>query len=161
MSEECKHDNRAYCQRTFVNGSIHIGTMCLNCGDFRAVKKDSIPLPERNNLREFDPSIRDRYQESMRVAYREEAATRRENVIVENRSSMNEYYSSPQWKEKRKYRLQLNWRMHYGLCEVCSKNKATDIHHITYERFGNEWLLDLAAVCSSCHVSYHPHMQGD
>ncbi len=160
MTEECEHSNRVYCQRTFTNGSIHVGTTCLNCGDFRAVKKDSIPQLERNNLRDYDPAIKDAYHMRQRDQYRLQAQLTQQEILTENRQTMNGYYDSDQWKQKRKFRLQINDRIHFGLCEVCSKNRATDIHHITYARFGNEWLFDLAAICHGCHESLHlQHMQ--
>jgi hypothetical protein len=133
----------------------------MRCGDFRAVKKDTIPLPERNNLREYDPAIKERYQEELQSQYQIEAQQRKEEVVTQNREAMNEYYQSWQWQKKRKFRLQINDRIHFGLCEVCSDNKATEVHHVTYDRFGNEWLFDLSAICLPCHQSFHPHMRDD
>lgn len=38
-----------------------------------------------------------------------------------------------------------------GMCERCHIDRATQVHHFTYERVGREEMDDLAAVCKSCH----------
>ena len=41
-----------------------------------------------------------------------------------------------------------------GLCERGHVDpvKATAVHHLTYERIGQEWLEDLLHVCDACHT---------
>ena len=36
-------------------------------------------------------------------------------------------------------------------CERCKRRKMQSVHHLTYERLGNERLEDLLAVCNPCH----------
>jgi hypothetical protein len=59
----------------------------------------------------------------------------------------NIYLNSTRWKVKRKKILR---RDNY-LCQSCLKEKATQVHHLTYARAGNEPLFDLTSVCQSCH----------
>jgi len=42
-------------------------------------------------------------------------------------------------------------------CCVC-KQKATEVHHNTYDRIGRELLTDLVAVCRACHTRIHGRM---
>jgi predicted HNH restriction endonuclease len=43
------------------------------------------------------------------------------------------------------------------VCEGCGDAKATQVHHMNYERWGgNELLIDLLAVCADCHRKLHP-----
>jgi 5-methylcytosine-specific restriction endonuclease McrA len=42
-----------------------------------------------------------------------------------------------------------------GRCEGCGQQPATDVHHLTYARLGNEMLFDLVAVCRACHETIH------
>ncbi len=55
-------------------------------------------------------------------------------------------YTSPQWKEIRRKRLDFD----HGLCVFC-KAPAQDVHHVTYERVGNEGVEDLRSLCKICH----------
>lgn len=62
----------------------------------------------------------------------------------------NEYIKSPQWKQRREQALA---RSGY-CCEKCgfSKwSKKLEVHHITYERLGNERASDLQVLCQECH----------
>lgn len=38
-----------------------------------------------------------------------------------------------------------------GLCERCRTATATQVHHLTYVRLGNELDSDLQALCEPCH----------
>ena len=39
-------------------------------------------------------------------------------------------------------------------CQKC-KEQGTQIHHLTYERVGNEKLTDLVLLCDKCHMDVH------
>lgn len=56
------------------------------------------------------------------------------------------YIHSPSWRELAKKRMDAD----QGKCLVCG-HKATEVHHLTYDRFGNEALDDLVSLCSQCH----------
>jgi hypothetical protein len=45
-----------------------------------------------------------------------------------------------------------------GICERCHKWPVVNIHHLTYERVGNELPEDLLGVCSRCHRELHKEM---
>ena len=40
---------------------------------------------------------------------------------------------------------------------MCGTNRGVQLHHLTYERIGNEELDDLIALCSGCHQVVHAH----
>jgi 5-methylcytosine-specific restriction endonuclease McrA len=42
-----------------------------------------------------------------------------------------------------------------GFCEGCRARVATEIHHLTYEHVGFEFLWELVAICSPCHRRLH------
>ncbi len=52
----------------------------------------------------------------------------------------------PGWDRRRKYRLDNDC----DLCVFC-KSRATQVHHVTYERAGAEPPSDLRSVCQVCH----------
>lgn len=56
------------------------------------------------------------------------------------------YIHSKEWKAKREKRLGFD----KGICCVCG-GEATEVHHLTYDRFKNEDLNDLVSLCHECH----------
>jgi len=62
-----------------------------------------------------------------------------------------EYLKSDEWKERRKYIMELiGW-----VCSKCGE-KATQLHHLNYDNIGNEELdVDVIALCKDCHDEIH------
>ena len=58
------------------------------------------------------------------------------------------YIRSAAWRAKADQRLEID----NGLCQVCGK-EATDVHHLTYDRFGHEEMNDLVSLCRKCHCN--------
>lgn len=42
-------------------------------------------------------------------------------------------------------------------CLCCGTSRNVDLHHISYERLGNEALSDLAWLCRRCHEQTHQY----
>ena len=62
--------------------------------------------------------------------------------------SWSDYYSTPEWAEKRTERLKLDGFK----CARCGFTRALEVHHINYERFGHEDVSrDLITLCKKCH----------
>ena len=65
----------------------------------------------------------------------------------------SEYLKSEWWQQLRTKRLKFdNWR-----CCMCGTGENLSVHHVTYERLGNEDLNDLITLCRDCHKKY-PHL---
>jgi len=65
------------------------------------------------------------------------------------------YLKSPKWQAFRK-RILLRCD---GFCENCfSKPNFLHVHHLTYERWGQEFEEDVLALCKDCHNGMHQHM---
>lgn len=62
-----------------------------------------------------------------------------------------EYLSSPKWAI---LRAQTVVRDGYS-CQCCGATHSLEVHHITYERLGNETPSDLVILCRSCHQLVH------
>ena len=56
------------------------------------------------------------------------------------------YIASPEWASKRRQVLK---RAGF-VCECCQLRRATEVHHLTYERIPDEPLDDLLALCADC-----------
>lgn len=57
------------------------------------------------------------------------------------------YIQSAEWFEKRDSRL----RYDDSKCRTCGSRVNLEVHHITYERLGDELLEDLITLCKECH----------
>ena len=69
------------------------------------------------------------------------------------------YMQSKKWAIKRRLKLlSTNYT-----CEICGYSgfdeklvdKTLDVHHITYERLGDENMDDLKVLCRNCHEKLH------
>src|SRR5262245_39740263 len=70
---------------------------------------------------------------------------------LNHRSAYEWYRCSPSWHERRQWIL----KRARGICEMCRKRPATEIHHLTYKRVFNENPADLMALCRQCHAEIH------
>lgn len=61
------------------------------------------------------------------------------------------YISSKEWKEKKEEVFNQRGKE----CEQCGYQYRLHVHHLTYERLGNERLEDLQILCFQCHMSKH------
>ena len=59
----------------------------------------------------------------------------------------NQYLASPEWNSK-KIRVRAR---DYGRCQLCRSDSFLDVHHLTYNRVGDEALFDLVTLCRHCH----------
>jgi 5-methylcytosine-specific restriction endonuclease McrA len=63
-----------------------------------------------------------------------------------------EYRRQPEWQARRTATLS---RAGYR-CQVCGERDARlDVHHNTYDRYGDESACDLVALCGGCHERFH------
>jgi hypothetical protein len=72
------------------------------------------------------------------------------------RMAFEEYRMTPEWQCKRTQALS-----HAGYrCQVCGQSGVRlDVHHNTYENYGDERQQDLVALCEECHGLFHEGFQ--
>lgn len=82
----------------------------------------------------------------------------REVEKIVRRAKYEGYLQSPSWRDKRRAKLiEADFK-----CEECgygeyeAQDQALDVHHKTYDRFGDEPLSDLVVLCRRCHDKKHP-----
>ena len=76
----------------------------------------------------------------------------------------NDYYDLNQWKQ-----LSYDMRKKHEICQLCGKNKSTEVHHIfpfmhQFEDVREEVFLDkdnLICLCSDCHHQVHAKNYGN
>ena len=74
-----------------------------------------------------------------------------------DRARYLEHLQSPRWSELRR---QVYLRAG-GICEGCGKRPIAEVHHLSYEHLGNEFLWELKGLCSPCHERLHGIARGD
>lgn len=61
------------------------------------------------------------------------------------------YLKSVAWKRRRNTALQLAG----DRCEICKSHNRLQVHHLSYDRLGDELPTDLLVVCDPCHGEIH------
>lgn len=135
----------------YVQKGVQLRMQCFNCGDMNsgAIKKSTVP--DFNAL----PVANENKRENKWELHNEER-TKFINWINEKRKSAlkegyDEYLNSEKWKSLRLKILERD----KNICQACLINKATQVHHLTYERFTDECCFDLVSVCVPCHNKIH------
>lgn len=67
----------------------------------------------------------------------------------------NLYIKSPEWQIKREEAFATYGRR----CNTCNGIHNLHVHHLTYERLGNELVSDLQVLCEECHYKLHEQHQ--
>lgn len=141
-------------RRTNRGGAVSAVEQCLLCG--RA--KRTIPRNQLSVAINLLPPWNESLVEAWRVRMHDHAQKARDwyenwksQEEVRWRQRYEQHLLSEKWQQlRRKVFLRSG-----GVCEGCAERRATEVHHLTYVRLGNEMLFDLAAVCSQCHEIIH------
>jgi len=76
--------------------------------------------------------------------------SKRSLIPAEMRQRYDAYIKSPEWKRRRQHAIELAGYC----CEACGAtawDTRLEVHHLTYERLGDEADKDLVAMCPKCH----------
>lgn len=126
---------------------------CLDC--FRNVGAVKTTATMRATAKPFDRAARDR-----RLAARAEKT----RAWLAGQADRERAYQEAWWAWYGRYLASARWAAKRaavlardrGRCVVpgCGR-AAVQVHHLTYERVGDEAMDDLAAVCETCHSAAH------
>ena len=146
----CEHQERQLRLRRLVDGRPAYYRQCVTCGN---AGKAASSMSAKSELRSasivppYDPELEPQWFARKHVEYVKTYAEIKPRLSAEYEA----YLRSPEWRAKRLPVLQRA----AGVCECCEHYVPTDVHHLTYERIGNELNTDLMAVCSFCHKLLH------
>ena len=139
---KCSHIRTDLRRRRSKSDSVYFAHQCLDCGVLtRTVKADSILLGQQIITPWWDEGLQEKWKEAEEKEWR---------------SRYEQHLASAKWSIIRA-RVMDRAR---SICEGCGKNAARDVHHLTYDRLGDEMLFDLVAVCTVCHDKLHPWRNG-
>lgn len=137
MIRICKHENLSLPRaRIAKNGSIQYRRQCKTCG--RPVGN---VYPKRESLGILDGNFD---EELLRIRLID---------MTDWWEWYDEYTKTEEWALLRQ---QVKLRCD-NICEKCGVAKVEVIHHISYERVGNENLEDLLGLCDICHQNEHKY----
>lgn len=147
-AEDCEHAEKVFAIRTIKGGTRQVGTQCLQCGEFRPMRRTALPLGE--TLVEYDATLRENYHERKRRFYQRRAEQIQSERQLKSQAwwdDYNAYLTSEDWFDKRQRVLDRDdW-----ICQACRKRRANQVHHLTYEHAFHEPLFDLVSICEVCH----------
>lgn len=150
----CQAEETDLRRRIVGNGVAHFVYQCLRCGRARssAIRHSLIPNP--TGVAPWDSKIEKDYDEQRRQAGTDRMAeieqqriTDRENWLAEH----DAYLQTPHWRTKRAAVLQ---RDKY-ICHGCLVATATQVHHLSYKHWKEEFLFELVSICDACHERFH------
>jgi hypothetical protein len=145
----CEHQRRGLRFRLAADNRPTYYRQCIKCG--HAGQAVSAREAKKETAGKAIPDFDYEAEEKRRKTKCDEYSFVSLELKQEFRLMYEDYLRSDQWKQKR---IQVLERAK-GKCEVCKLSDATDIHHNTYDSFGEEPLGDLDAVCDFCHKVLH------
>lgn len=154
--------------RRIVNGKLAIVDQCDVCGGYikaHAIEKIKKTL-NIEDLPHFDEKLKDElikraenWSRAYTDAWKEARAAFLEGrnlelaqgkLQIKDNSTFGQYYESAEWYRTRERIL----RRDDNTCQSCGK-LAECVHHLCYERLGQENDLDLISLCNDCHGLVH------
>ena len=156
-ADGCTHPTSAIRHLEFSNGTTHYARQCLTCGAHSNwIKVSTLSAKQITDASPFDQGIRDRFNEQRRSDQSARLAAQRNEERAAWDAWYAEYLQTPEWDERRSKVL----RRAGGTCEGCRRNpqdgyRPVNVHHLTYDHAGREFLWELVAVCKDCHDRCH------
>ena len=156
LYHECCDNQEVIFVRVEQGNGIVQRKACINCKIIFGpnVKKDkdfnSYPLVTKEKLkllRENDDKNREEFNSFILTKHRQHEEQKKDTW---NRNYAR-YLATSDWQIKRQQVLK---RDNY-ICQGCLTNKATEVHHLTYDNVTDELLFQLVSVCRSCHDKIH------
>lgn len=148
----CDHPDPAQTRRVLKNGVATFPVQCRRCGaTVRVVKKAELSSRERYEATPYDHDLPAEWSRRRSERYTELHEEKRRADLDAFHSRYDVYLQSPEWGRRRRLVMQRA----RGMCEGCGVHRATQVHHLHYQRVGRELLFDLVAICDQCHAVAH------
>ena len=138
-------------------GVSNVVPICLGCGN-KGQGKDIRRLEWDNDWPLLEDALSTKTLMSKASAAKDKIANIRKNILVSVQKQKkedwwgwyNEYLKSEKWADKRKKILKRD-----PLCQACLESKSQQVHHLTYDHAGDEFMFELMGVCIPCHKKIH------
>jgi 5-methylcytosine-specific restriction endonuclease McrA len=135
---------------TCSNGTFQVRRQCTACGSGIGNPIPHYQVDDIKRLPAWDTAPADR--EKTLIADREiERLDKKAAEDREWRKRYNAHLSSAEWRALADRVL----RRAGFVCEGCLEQRATQVHHMTYDHLGAEFAFELRALCKPCHDRFH------
>lgn len=152
LGHTCGHDKISEPRtRKVAGGGVQIKQQCLRCGEAQGQPRKKSDYP---NAPPFDEELVNRAKvKRARVEFEiaKKFVSLRNERSLRGQEWYDKYLKSEDWFHKKKLVL----KRAKSVCEGCGEAKATEVHHLTYDNVGAEFLFELVAICRPCHERYH------
>ncbi|MEM7779453.1 MAG: hypothetical protein AAF697_03560 [Pseudomonadota bacterium] len=151
---ECSHEHSEPMALIISDGRKQVYRCCTECGErigsamsqkdkawVDSLPTESLALSERYT----DRRNQERHEIMLRLA-RQQFSERGRFT-----KAYRDYLESDDWRKRRELIL----KRCGGVCEGCGIEPATEVHHLSYEHFMEEFLFELVGLCHSCHERCH------
>lgn len=142
---KCINHNLEFVLYIIKNGSKRLIKQCLCCGEKQMQNYKLNSVKNINLIPLYSPDLWNKYKNNQYLSkslYYEAKNERFEEYV--------NYINSEKWQILRQQVI----KEYNGLCFYCLE-KANDVHHKSYDNFGNEPLSDLVLLCRKCHEEEH------
>ena len=147
----CSHESKSLRRRAIKGGTLQYVYQCVRCGEvsLQAVARaKAYELCGGNEPPPLDAELAISWKQTKKEAQAKVA----EAASNEFWSGYTAYLASPAWSSKRRQVLERAT----GKCEGCREQIPAEVHHLSYDHVGQEFLFELVAVCHACHERLHP-----
>jgi 5-methylcytosine-specific restriction endonuclease McrA len=144
----CQHSATKFARKQ-VSGRYRFYNQCQQCG--QKVGREVPVLKATSGYVPWDSEL----EESGKNRQRARRFHKHVQSLVDREDWQRRYenhLASLKWRKLR----ELVFKRSGGLCEGCGVRPAHQVHHLTYEHMGDEFLWELQAVCKVCHGRCHP-----
>lgn len=153
----CEHHESGTRRRRIKSGALVVHDQCVTCGASTRVHKN------RNHdlrlLAEWDYDLATTWANARMLAT-SAAILAQATLALDQRSEWfsahSAYLRSEAWQRLRALVIQRD----QGRCQGCWTAGARHVHHLTYQRWRRELLLDLVLLCEACHERIHEGDKG-
>lgn len=148
---DCKHIEKIY-KKTDSSGRFYCLKRCVKCGQSLGM------VPKPKNIDEVPILTKELEKEYQNISSNLATEKIKKEVEEKRKQFFNEYniyLNSEGWEKKRNKVLERDKH----ICQACLVNKATQVHHISYQHVFDEPLFELQSICKYCHEKLHDHMK--
>ena len=153
----CKHCNSKLIRLNTINGQTQYRRFCFDCGfKSNSIAHLKLTEDEKHFSLEDDGNYQNIYTDDsdrpVRINYPVVSLMKKIQARMKERGISFDYYEhldSDKWRSEQRNKI---FALDHGKCQICHKNKANQVHHLSYLNVGNESDDELMAVCRDCHT---------
>ena len=152
---DCAHEDTELRARTIKGGAVQYVYQCIKCGDSKnqpLAKAKALQLTGGEEPSPFDPTVKEDWEAARTTSSEGIKARFSRDAFF---ADYDEYLKTEKWAL---LRTKVFDRAE-GKCEGCGEQPPSEVHHLTYEHVGREFLFQLVALCSQCHDRIHEEVE--